>query len=128
MELSCSNYSKEYLELLENALKIYSRGQEFHAYFDYLLRIVFAYFENIKGRGSYNPLFALEKKITEMGYDYRIYNLNYLLLNLRRSYIASSCPQNISQVIKNYNNAHSYDDKQILNSNGLLQYLLEGLE
>ena len=128
MQLCCQDYLSEYLELLEKAIKIYSRGQEFYAYVDYLFRIVFSYLENLKERGAYNPLFKLEEKFIEIRYTYKIFSLNYLITNLRRSYLISLCPKNISQAIKNYNNARNFDNKQILNSKNLLEYLLDGLE
>lgn len=128
MQLCCQNYLSEYLELLEKAITIYSQGQEFYAYVDYLFRIVFSYLENLKERETYNPLFKLEEKIIEIGYTYKIFSLNYLITNLRRSYLISLCPKNISQAIKNYNNARNFDDKQILNSKNLLEHLLDGLE
>ena len=48
-ELKSSGFEEKYLEILDSAIDIWSKGSNFHTYVQYMWEIVYAYFvENLK--------------------------------------------------------------------------------
>lgn len=129
MQLNHSGYEPEYLRLLDEAMALWARGHEFYEYSEYLQSIVFAYFDNLKEKRSYEPLNTLEKKIEELqDHD----GANWLagrMVNLRRSYLAYlGKPANIAEAIQKYNEARTYENRKILNSGDLFRHLQNAIE
>lgn len=129
MELKYNGYENDYLSLLENAMGIWARGKEFHAYGEYLWEIVYAYFDNLKEYRSYKPLQMLESAIAGMEDRDGANWLAGRMVNLRRSYLGYlGKPRNISEAITKYNDAREYSDKKIRNSEDLYHHVQDALE
>lgn len=129
MELKQPSHEKDYLALLDEAMKIYARGSEFYAYANYLWDIVYAYFDNMKEGGSYAPLRILEHKISEIKDKDGANWFASRIVTLRRSYLGYlGKPRNISEAVKKYNEAREADDRKILNSADLFQHLQDALD
>jgi hypothetical protein len=129
MDLKYHGYEEDYLDLLERAMEIFGRGKDFHAYAEYLWSIVYAYFDNLKDARVYEPLRKLEKKIGEMKDRDGANWLASRMITLRRSYLDYlGKSRNVSEAIKKYNNARTYDDKKILTSDDLFRQLQNALE
>ena len=129
MDLALRGYEEEYLGLLDAALALWTRGEEFHAYAAYIWDIAYAYFDNLKQMGSYDPLRMLERKISAVqSYE----GANWLatrMAALRRSYLAYlGKPRRIADAIKQYNEARNYYDKKIRTSNDLFLQLKDAVE
>ncbi len=129
MNLKHSGYEQDYLKLLNDAMDIWIRGVEFHAYAQYTWEIVYAYFDNLKEGRSYDPLQKMEKAVSGMaGRD----GGNWLagrMAHLRRAYLGYlGKPGSIASAIVKYNKAREYNDKKILNSEDLFYQLQNVLE
>jgi hypothetical protein len=129
MDLKHSGYEDDFLKLLEEAMKIWEKGTNFHDYASYVWGIVYAYFDNLKEKRSYKPLLALEKKIAEMEDRDGANWLAARMVNLRRSYLAYlGKPRNISEAVRRYNTTRDYDDKKIVTSDDLFLQLQDALD
>src|SRR5207253_2986547 len=64
MKLKTPGFEQDYLTLLDSAISLWAKGKNFYQYAQYLWDIVYAYFDNLKEHGSYEPLKTLEKKLT----------------------------------------------------------------
>lgn len=129
MQLKCPGFESDYLDLLDEAIRLWGKGREFHSYAQYLWEITYMYFDNLKDAKSYEPLRKLEAKVTELQ-DHEGANwLAARMVHLRRSYLAFlGRPRNISEAIKNYNIARAYDNKKINNAGDLFQQVQDSLD
>ncbi len=129
MDLKYPGYEQDYLKLLDEAMKIWARGKEFHAYGQYVWEIVYAYFDNLKEGRSYDPLQKLESAIAAMS---DLDGANWLagrMAHLRKSYLGYlGKPRTIAEAIAKYNNAREYSDKKIRNSEDLYRQVQDALE
>lgn len=95
----------------------------------YLWDIVYAYFDNLKEHGSYDPLHILERKPTTIRDKEGSNWLAARMVQLRRSYLAYlGKPQNIAEAIRQYNSTRHRDNKKIVNSEDLIHRLKEVFE
>jgi hypothetical protein len=122
-------FEDDYLQLLDRAMELWPKGKEFYPYSTYLWDIVYAYFDNLKESGSYEPLQLLEQKVASLKDSDGSNWLAARMSKLRRSYLAFlGKPQNIAEAIQRYNIARVYDNKKIANSNDLAYQLREVIE
>jgi len=129
MDCNAPGFENDYFGLLDQAVDIWGRGSQFHKYAGYIWDIVFSYFDNLKIGRTYKPLQLLEKKISNIKDKEGVNWLALRLMHLRRSYLSFvGKPQNISEAIIIYNNAISYNNKKILNSDDLFNQLVDILE
>ena len=129
MELKYPGYEQDYLKLLQEAMKVWARGKEFHAYAQYMWEIVYAYFDNLKEGRSYDPLQKLESVVTGLS---DLDGANWFagrMANLRKSYLGYlGKPRTIAEAITKYNDAREYNDKKIRNSEDLFRQVQDALE
>ncbi len=129
MELKSTEHTKSYLDLLDNAMKIWARGKDFHAYGEYLWNIICTYFEGLKEHGSFVPLRLLEKKISDIK---DLEGANWFarrVAEIRRSYLSYlGKPKNISEAVAIYNESRGFDNKKIRSSNDLFHHIQDALE
>lgn len=129
MELKNPDHIASYLRLLEESMRIFAKGDNFHNYAAYMWKVVSEYFNTLKQQESYYPLRQLENKVAELK---DLEGGNWLagtMVAVRRSYLAYlGKPRNISEAIKKQNEAKTADVKKILNSQHLYQHLQEALE
>jgi hypothetical protein len=125
-ELKSLGFEEQYLEILDSAIEIWSKGSDFHTYAQYMWEIVYAYFENLKVHGKYTPLKLLEKRILALKDKDGANWLASSMVKLRRSYLYK--PSNISEAIRKYNEAKTYSDKKIQNSADLFVQLQNAIE
>lgn len=129
MELKHSGHEQEYLMLLDEAMDIFARGKEFYDYASYLWGIVYAYFDNLKDGGSYEPLKQLESKVDTLQNRDGANWLAGRMVNLRKSYLSYlGKPRNVSEAVKRYNLEKEYDDKKINTSTDLFRQLQNAFE
>jgi hypothetical protein len=129
MKLKTRGFEQDYLALLDSATSLWAKGKDFYQYATYLWDIVYAYFDNLKEHGSYEPLQALEKKLTTIQDKEGSNWLLARMAQLRRSYLAYlGRPQNIAEAIRQYNRARHHDNKKIINSEDLHYQLKEVIE
>ena len=125
-ELKSSGFEEKYLEILDSAIDIWSKGSNFHTYAQYMWEIVYAYFENLKVHRKYAPLKLLEKRIIALKDKDGANWLASSMVKLRRSYLYK--PSNISEAIRKYNEAKTYSDKKIQNSADLFLQVQNAIE
>ena len=119
-------FEDDYLKLLDHAMQLWSKGKPFYQYASYLWNIVYAYFDNLKECGSYEPLNALERKITSLRNAEGSNWLAAKMIQLRRIYLGFlGRPQNIGEAIRQYNQGRNHDNKKIVNSGDLAYQLQE---
>lgn len=104
LHLKGREYSKIFINLLEEALNILETNSDYQEYANYLWSISVSYFQNLKHNRSYAPLNELENFIKKhknrRGINWFLYNFQ----NLKKEYILFiGKPQNISDCIKQYN-------------------------
>ncbi|HXM92814.1 MAG TPA: hypothetical protein VOA64_00945 [Candidatus Dormibacteraeota bacterium] len=129
MKLKTRGFEQDYLQLLDCAASLWSKGKDFYAYATYLWDVVYAYFDNLKEHGSYEPLQALEKKLATIKYKEGSNWLAARISQLRRAYLAYlGKPQNIAEAIRRYNSARHHDNKKIVNSEDLIHQVKEVFE
>ncbi len=122
-------FEDDYLQLLDRAMQLWPKGKEFYPYSTYLWDIVYAYFDNLKESGSFEPLQVLERKVASLKDADGSNWLAARMSKLRRSYLAFlGKPQNIAEAIQKYNIARVHDNKKIANSNDLIHQLREVIE
>jgi hypothetical protein len=122
-------FEDDYLRLLDRAMELWPKGKEFYPYSTYLWDIVYAYFDNLKESGSFEPLQILERKVASLKDTDGSNWLAARMSKLRRSYLAFlGKPQNIAEAIQKYNIARVHDNKKIANSNDLIYQLREVIE
>lgn len=126
MELKTKDFENVYLEILDSAMDVWNKGVEFQAYAQYMWEIVYAYFDNLKEYGSYEPLKLLEKRIAQLKDRAGANWLASSMVRLRRSYLQK--PSNISEAVRKYNEAKTYSDKKIQNSNDLFVQIQNVIE
>ncbi|HEV3481800.1 MAG TPA: hypothetical protein VGR97_05660 [Candidatus Acidoferrales bacterium] len=129
MKLRTRGFEQDYVKLLDSAALLWGKGKNFYAYATYLWDIVYAYFDNLKEHGSYEPLRALEAKLSTIRDKDGSNWLLTRMAQLRRSYLAYlGKPQNIAEAIRQYNHARQHDNKKILNSEDLHFQLKDVIE
>ena len=129
LELKHRGYEQDYLELIDRAMSVWAKGNEFYAYAAYLWEITYSYFDNLKEARSYAPLRLLERKIIEIKDQEGANWLASRMAKLRRSYLGYlGRPRNVSAAIQIHNDARGYDDKKITNSDDLFRHLQDVLE
>jgi hypothetical protein len=129
MRLKTRGFEQDYLALLDSAISLWAKGKDFYKYAIYLWDIVYAYFDNLKEHGSYEPLKALEKKLTTIQDKDGSNWLLARMVQLRRAYLGYlGKPQNIAEAIRKYNLARQGDNKKILNSEDFFQRMKEIME
>jgi hypothetical protein len=129
MKLKARGFEQDYLALLDSAISLWAKGKDFYQYATYLWDIVYAYFDNLKEHGSYEPLKALEKKLTTIQDKDGSNWLSARMVQLRRAYLAYlGKPQNITEAIRKYNLVRQSDNKKILNSEDFFQQMKEIME
>jgi len=125
-ELKVLGFEEKYLEILDSAIEVWGRGENYHTYAQYMWEIVYAYFDNLKVHRTYTPLKLLEKRIATLHDKEGANWLAYSMVKLRRSYLYK--PSNISEAIRKYNEAKTYNDKKIQNSADLFGHLQNAIE
>jgi hypothetical protein len=130
MELKQQGFEAQYLTLIDEALEIWTLGDDYYAYAQYLWDIVYAHFDNLKEYGDYKPLRLLEEKIASVGNKKAGANwLGARMVQLRRSYLgAIGKPPRIAEAIRRYNTAREYDDKRIATSADLFRHLHDAID
>lgn len=130
MELKQLGFEDQYLQLLDTALEVWSQGESYYPYAQYLWDIVYAYFDNLKEYGEYKPLRLLEGKLAGVGSKQKGANwLAYKMVQLRRSYLSAiGKPSRFAESIRKYNLAREYDDKRIATSADLAKHLQDALD
>lgn len=130
MELKQKGFEAQYLDLLDTALEVWTRGESYYPYAQYLWDIVYAYFDNLKEFGEYKPLRLLEEKLAGVGSKQEGANwLAAKMVLLRRSYLgAIGKPSRFAESIRRYNAAREYDDKRIMTSADLAKHLQDALD
>ncbi len=128
MELKEPGFEKDFLDLLGKAIRTWSKGNAFRAYAQYLWDIVSSYFDNLKDYRSYLPLQQLEAKIVEVKDEEGANWLAARMVQVRQSYLAYlGKPRTVSEAVRRYNEAHSFDDKKIRNSDDLFRHVQDAL-
>lgn len=129
MKLKTRGFEQDYLALLDSAISLWAKGKDFYQYAQYQWDIVYAYFDNLKEYRSYEPLKALEKKLTTIRDKDGSNWLSARMAQLRRAYLAYlGKPQNITEAIRKYNRVRQSDNKKILNSEDFFQQMKEIIE
>ena len=129
MQLKCPGFESDYLDLLNEAIRLWGKGAKFHSYAQYLWEITYMYFDNLKHMQSYEPLKMLEHKVAEMQDQEGANWLAAQMVRVRRSYLAYlGRPRNISEAIKKYNVARAYDNKKIANVEDLFRQVQDALD
>ncbi len=129
MELRVRGYEQDYLQLLDHAMALWTKGEKFYQYATYLWGIVYAYFNNLKEFGSYGPLQMLEQKIATIKEQEGGNWLAAHMAALRREYLSYlGKPRNIAEAIQLYNAARRYARKEIINSQDLSHHLQDAIE
>jgi hypothetical protein len=122
-------YEDRYFTILDQAMAMWAKGPDYHAYAAYLWNVVCGHFELLKSHRSYDPLRLLEQKIDEMK---ALDGANWLagrMGPLRRSYLkAIGRPTNISRAITRYNDARRDQTERILTSADLYGHLHEAMD
>jgi hypothetical protein len=117
LALNKRGFEKDYLELLDLSVSVWGRGKGFYRYAQYLWEIVFAYFENLKDCGSYDPLRLLEERVSQLGGREGANWMASGMVKVRRAYLNSlGKPNNISEAVAKYNEVQAYGNNRILNS------------
>lgn len=129
MQLKCRGFESAYLDLLNEAIRLWGKGAKFHSYAQYLWEITYMYFDNLKHEQSYVPLRMLERKVAEIQDQEGANWLAAQMVRVRRSYLAYlGRPRNISEAIKKYNLVRAYDNKKIANAEDLFRQVQDALE
>jgi hypothetical protein len=129
MKLNTRGFEQDYLTLLDSAISLWAKGKDFYQYAQYEWDIVYAYFDNLKEHRSYEPLKALERKLTTIRDKDGSNWLSARMVQLRRAYLAYlGKPQNITEAIRKYNRVRQSDNKKILNSEDFFQQMKEIIE
>jgi hypothetical protein len=129
MKLRTRGFEEDYLQLLDSTALLWGKGKSFYAYAKYQWDIVFAYFDNLKEYGSYEPLQVLERKLNTMRDKHGSNWLLARVAQLRRSYLTYlGKPQNIAESVRKYNHARHHDNKKIVNSEDLHYHLKDVIE
>jgi hypothetical protein len=129
MLLKCRGFESAYLDLLNDAIRLWGKGAKFHSYAQYLWEITYMYFDNLKHMQSYEPLKMLEDKVAKMQDQEGANWLAAQMVRVRRSYLAYlGRPRNISEAIKKYNVARAYDNKKITNVEDLFRQVQDALD
>jgi hypothetical protein len=129
MELKHPGYENDFLAVLDDALRLWGKGADFHEYASYIWAIVYAYFDNLKEQRSYAPLQSLESLIAKMKDRSGGNWLAAKMVSLRRSYLSYlGRPASIAKAIAKYNDARKFNDKEIRNSEDLLRHLQDALD
>ncbi len=122
-------YEDQYLSLLDEALKVWTRGTDFHVYAEYLWSIVYGHFETLKSHRSYEPLRRLERKIEAVEAQEGANWLAGRMAPLRRAYLTSiGKPKHLSGAIARYNDARRDQNERILTSSELYAHLREAMD
>jgi len=128
-ELKIRGFENDYLSLLEDSINVWSRGEEFHAYAQYMWEIVYSYFENLKYYKDYGPLKLIERKIDSIKEKNGVNWLSLKIVDLRRAYLVEiGKPKNFAEAIKKYNEVRKYNDGDIRNSTELFHLLKNIIE
>lgn len=102
--LKGSAYRKLFLDLIERALEVHGKSEEYHDYASYLWSISIEYFRNLKQAKSYESLHDIEELIERNKEQSGINWFLYTYQNLKREYaIFIGKPNNIADCIKQYN-------------------------
>ncbi|MBI1184806.1 hypothetical protein GC194_11065 [bacterium] len=99
------SYLNDYLDLLQFSIELYSHGEDFHAYCDYIWKVAFVYFVNIAQYKSILPLNEVERILKGS----KAFDESYLLknhhINTRRHYVREIAkPENITAATHKVNN------------------------
>lgn len=123
-EVKYLGFEEKFLEMLDDAMRVWGQGKQFERYAQYMWEIVYSYFDNLKEHRSYGPLKLLEAKIASFKDREGVNWLAYNTVRLRRSYLLSlGKPKNFSEAILKYNKARNFSDKSIRNSLDLFRQL-----
>lgn len=122
-------FMKEILGLVEESLKIYKKGNEFHAYAFYLWDVVMIYIEHQKIHRSYSPLNDFErfliKNISSEGANF----LSVMFQNIKAKYATYiGKPEDFIECVKKYNALRGVRFEKIANSLELRDVISEILE
>ncbi len=117
MELKIKGFENDYLDMLDTAMEVWSRGEDYEEYAQYIWGIVYSYFDNLKEYKNYQPLLLLEQKISSLNDKEGANWLALKMVYLRRAYLYK--PGKISEAIQKYNEAKKFSDKYISNSSDL---------
>ncbi len=129
MELKYSGFEQDYLDMLNEAFKIWARGPQFHAYGQYMWEVVYAYFDNLKEGRSYDSLQQLETAVANVSEQDGVNWFAGRLAHLRKSYLGYlGKPQTIAEAITKYNDAREFSDKKVRNSEDLFRQVQDALE
>lgn len=101
IELRDEKYLPQFLALLDHSFKVIKEkdDQEYWNYINYLWRIVIAFVENLKEKGSFKPLLKLEKWISKNAPEKDSNWLKARIRELRKVYISSIGKLTIKQLL-----------------------------
>ncbi len=128
MNLSKIEYVDEYLYLLDESVKIWNKGEEYHEYASYIWNIIYSYFEKLASKGSYSPLQKLDNASLKLKDQPGLNWFSARIPNLRRQYLNHIAkPKNVSTAIKKYNQLKDRDKNGITDSESLSQELQDAI-
>jgi hypothetical protein len=126
MNLPSKDYVEVYVKLFDEVVNLWQKGNEYHAYADYLWGIIFSYFEKLVVYESYAPLQRLEEKVLSLKEKVGVNWFAGRLPILRRLYLDKIAkPKGITEAIKIYNKQRDRDHNLVNDYEGLFQLLKE---
>lgn len=126
MSISSEDYISDYLRILDEAVKLYQKGDEYQAYAEYLWNVVYSYFEQLATKSSYQPLKLLEDKLLSYSGKKGVNWFAARMPKLRRSYLNQIAkPKTVLEAIKKYNHAKNRDRLQVVDLDSLFQLVQE---
>jgi hypothetical protein len=129
LQLQKVEYQREFLSLLDYAMGVWARGKEYQAYASYLWTVVYAYFDNLKVHGSYEPLKRLEGRIADLKESDGANWMAGRMVELRRSYLRYlGKPVSIGQAVARYNGVRQKQAGRLTTAADLQAVLREALE
>lgn len=119
-------YMEEIVKLADKSLKIYNKGNEFHAYAVYLWEIIMAYLERQKIHRTYSPLVDFEKFILENLSRNGANFLSGMFQNIKAEYAAYiGKPQDFNECVKKYNTLINLKFERVTDTSELRDTILE---
>jgi hypothetical protein len=115
-------YKDVFLFLLRGSFTIFKKGKAYHAYVQYLWRIVAAYFNNLRETKSYSHLKELERYVDKNSSREGVNWFKYELHKLRQEYLRYiGKPQSIAECVKIYNKLKEAQYLNIATSRDLVE-------
>lgn len=124
MEMRVRGFEQAFLELLDRAIELWVLGEDYHRYAEYIWKIVYSYFDNLKSLDSYQPLKLLEEKVAKFASIEGGNWLSQYMAGIRQSYVSYlGKPKSFSTAVRIYNEAKLLQDMKISNAADLFNHL-----